>query len=188
MPVAPVPTNPTLLPAKSTPSWCHSAVWHHEGEAFHAWDVRYVRRLQGAKGGDEEPGRDDVARVRADLPTVSLLVEGGPGDGRSQLDILVQVEPVGHVFEVAKHLMLLGVAFAPLPLLAELFVERVAVEPTRRICARAGVAVPVPRPAHPVARLEDPRREPHFVAQLVECVQPREPGANDDRIEVDGLL
>jgi hypothetical protein len=63
------------------------------------------------------------------------------------LDVPVQVELVGHVFEVAQHLFLLGVAFAPLPLLAELLIERVAVDPTGRIAARARVAVPVPRPA-----------------------------------------
>src|SRR5215210_2101629 len=46
-------------------------------ERLHAGDVRYVSRRQRAQGGDDEPRRDDVARVRADLPTVRLLVEGG---------------------------------------------------------------------------------------------------------------
>jgi hypothetical protein len=105
------------------------------------------------------------------------------------LDVPVQVELVGHVLEVAQHLILLGVAFAPLPFLAELLVERIAVDPTRRIAACARITVPVPRPADAVASLQDPRREPHLVAQLVERVQPREPRADDDRVEVgDPLL
>jgi hypothetical protein len=79
------------------------------------------------------------------------------------LDVPVQVEPVGDVLEVAKHLMLLGVAFAPLPFLEEPFVEGVTVDPTRRIATRARVTVPVPRTAHAVARLEDPCRKPHLI-------------------------
>jgi hypothetical protein len=152
-------------------------------EVFQAGDVRHVRHRQGAQGGDDEPRRDDVAGVRANLPAVRILVEGGPGYARTQLDIPVQVEPLGHVLEVAQHLLLLRVAFAPLPFLAKLLRERVAVDPTRRIAARARVAVPVPRTANAVASLEDPRREAHLVAQAVERVQPREPRANDDCIE-----
>jgi hypothetical protein len=108
------------------------------GEGFHPRDVRHVRRRQGAQGGDEEPRRDAVACVRANLPTVRLLVEGGPGHARSQLDVPVQVEPIGHVLEVSQHLLLSGVTFAPLPFLAKPLVERVTVDPTRRIAARPG--------------------------------------------------
>ena len=94
---------------------------------------------------------------------VRLLVEIGLGNARPQLDILVKVELVGRVLEVAKHLMLLRITLAPLPLLAKLLVEGVAVDPTGRIAARARVTVPVPRPADAVSSLEDPRRKPHLI-------------------------
>src|SRR5918994_5687362 len=44
-------------------------------KVLQAGDVRHVRRGQGAQGGDEEARRDDVTRIRTDLPTVRLLVE-----------------------------------------------------------------------------------------------------------------
>src|ERR671921_1998898 len=52
-------------------------------EVFQARDVRHVRHRQGAQGGDDEPRRDDVAGVRANLPAVRILVEGGPGYART---------------------------------------------------------------------------------------------------------
>src|SRR5919112_2826176 len=158
------------------------------GEGLYAGYVRHVRRRQSAQGGDEEPRREDIAGVRADLPTVRLLVENRLCHARPELDVPVQVEPFGYVLEVAQHLWLLGVTFAPLPLPAELLVERVAVDPTRRIAACTRVAVPIPSPTYAVAGFQDPCREPYLVAQLVERVQPREPGADDDRVEVGDRL
>ena len=53
-----------------------------------------------------------------------------------------------------------------------------------RIAARAGIAVPVPGAADPAARFQSLYRQAEPVAQAVELVETREPGADDQRVEL----
>src|SRR5690348_7241969 len=69
----------------------------------------------------------------------------------------------------------------PVPLVEQLLAEGVAVGIALRIEARARIAVPVPGAAHAAARFEDVRREAEL-AQAMELVEPRDAGANDDRV------
>ena len=84
---------------------------------------------------------------------------------------------------IAQYFGLLGVAFSPLPILLQLFRERVGILHAFHVTARTRVTVPVPGAAHAIARLKNPRRQPKL-AQLVQHVQPGKTGANDDGIEV----
>ena len=83
---------------------------------------------------------------------------------------------------VAQDLGLRRVALGPVPLLLEVGVERVRVVDALDVAAGARVAVPVPRAADTVGGLVDDGREPE-PAQLVQHVQPGEPGADDHRVD-----
>ena len=113
---------------------------------------------------------------------VGLVERRGRHAGR-ELDVAAQVEAVGDVVDVAQDLGLRGVALGPLPLLLQLVGERVGVVHALDVAARARIAVPVPGAADAVARLEDARRQPE-PAQAVEHVEPGEPRADDDRVDV----
>ena len=92
------------------------------------------------------------------------LVPVGGRHAGLELDVAAEVEAVGDVVEVAQDLRLLGVLAAPLPLLHQVLVERVAVDVRLGVAAGARVAVPVPGAADVVAGFEHPRQA-HLVAQ-----------------------
>jgi len=135
-------------------------------------------------GGDEEPGRDDVAAVGGHDPPAAALVPRRPHHAGRQPDVAAQVEPVGDVLEVAQDLRLLRVLARPLPLLLELLGEGVRVAVALAVAAGAGVAVPVPRAADAVAGLEHDGVEPEHVARPVQHVEPGEPGTHDHDVDL----
>src|SRR5262249_4391400 len=63
---------------------------------------------------------------------------------------------------------------------------RVAVGIALRIEPRAGIAVPVPGPAHAGARFEHMGLEPEL-AQAMELVEPRDARPDDDRVVLHGF-
>src|SRR6185312_5630257 len=63
----------------------------------------------------------------------------------------------------------------------------VAVGPTFGVKPRAGITVPVPGTAYTGAGLEHPSPQAEF-AQAVELVEARNPGADDDRVEIGSHL
>lgn len=141
-------------------------------EATEAPEFRCLRDGQASGRHDAIPGREAFAAVRPDRPPVRFLVEVGNCNPHFELDVPQQIEPVRNVVDVTLDLGLGGVPLGPLPFLLELLRERVRVRQALDVAARARVAVPVPRPAHAVARLQDPRRQPELVAQTVELVDP----------------
>jgi hypothetical protein len=109
-----------------------------------------------------------------------------PGRGlhpASELDVPAQVELVGDVIQVALGLRLGGEVLGPVPLVEQLLAERVAVGVALGVEAAAGVAVPVPGAPDAGARLEHADLLPHL-AQPVELVEAGDPGADDDRVDV----
>ena len=104
------------------------------------------------------------------------LVERRLDDARAEPDVAAQVEAVGDVLEVAQDLGLGGVALRPRPLLLELVRPRVGVGHALDVAARAGVAVPEPRPADAGRLIEHEHREPEL-AQPVQQVEPGDAGA-----------
>ncbi len=157
-------------------------------KGFAARDVRHVRRRQTADGADHVLRRNDCAGVRAHAPALHRVIVRRSGNARCEADTLAQVEAVGDVIEVTQNLRLLGIALGPLPLLQQLVVEGVTINITVRIAARAGVAVPIPRPAHAVARLVYAHAQSEFVAQAVERVHPGETRTDYDRVEFAGRI
>ncbi len=112
------------------------------------------------------------------------VVEDGRSDARVQADVAAQVEAVGDVVEVPLELLLPGEHLGPLPLLLELLGEAERVLEARYVAAGTRVAVPVPRPADTATRFEDDRREPAFT-EVVQGVETRHPGADNDHIDID---
>src|ERR1700750_40553 len=73
--------------------------------------------------------------------------------------------------------------FFPVPLVEQLWRERVAVSVALRVEAGPGIAVPVPGTADPTAGLEYPHPQAKL-AQLIELGEPGNAGADDDGIKV----
>jgi hypothetical protein len=79
---------------------------------------------------------------------------------------------------------LAGELLAPAPVLVELLVEVVLVDAGLAVEARPGVAVPPPGAAHVPGRVERPHPKA-LLAQLVQLVQPRHPGPEDHRVQLE---
>ena len=87
------------------------------------------------------------------------------------------------MIQVAQDLRLRGVALRPLPLALQVGVEAVGVVDALDVAARTWIAVPVPRAAHAVGALQHDGGEPE-AAQAMQHVEPREPGAHHDDVEL----
>ena len=85
-------------------------------------------------------------------------------------DVAAQVELVGDEVQVFERLGLRREMLGPVPFVEQLLAERVAVGIALRIEPRAGIAVPVPGPAHAGPRFEHPDLEPEL-AQAMELVE-----------------
>jgi hypothetical protein len=110
-----------------------------------------------------------------------LLIIPRCGDAALEPDVPTQIKLVGHIVEVAQDFRLLGIPAGPLPFLQDFLGEGIAVEIAFGVASRAGIPVPVPRPADPVGSFVDARRKPEF-AQPVEHVEARKARADDDRV------
>src|SRR5262249_61966406 len=150
-------------------------------EALQAFELRLLRGGQAPRAHDAEARGDFVAGSRSEQPAIRRLVEDGRGDARLQRDVAAEIEAIGHVVDVFQDFRLGRVALRPAPLLLELVRERVGVVHALDIAAGAGVAVPVPRAPHALARLEDACGEAE-AAQAVEHVEPCESRAHDDGV------
>ena len=113
-----------------------------------------------------------------------LLIEPGLGDPGLEPDVAAQVEAVSDMVGVAQDLGLGGVALRPFPFLLQLGRELVGILDAFDVAARAGIAVPVPGAADALAGLEYPDPKT-LLAQAVQHVHAAEPGADDDRIEIE---
>src|SRR5262249_48928478 len=112
---------------------------------------------------------------------------GDLDDAFAELDVGFEVEAFGAVLKIAQDLILLWIAFGPVPLLQQVFVERVAINVAVRIAARARIAIPVPGAADPVAGLEHSDVQVELVAQRVKHVHAGKAGTDDNGIEVGSL-
>src|SRR6476619_6854750 len=173
MPVAPMPTTPTRLPARSMPPAGHFEVCRM-GPRKLSWPSKGC-----SIGAESMPAQLTKNWASITSPASVVLVEVGAGDGGGELDVLAQVEPVGDVVQPALDLGLTGELLAPAPVLVELLVEVVLVDVGLAVEPRPRVAVPPPGSAH-VARLVDRAHPQPLLAQLVELVQPGDPGTQDD--------
>jgi hypothetical protein len=129
-------------------------------EAIEPRKGRRLRRRETPRRHDAEPRRDFVAAIGSDSPLTCCFVEYGFGDAGRELDVAPQVEPVRDMADIFQDLRLRRVALGPLPFLLQRLRKRVGIIHALDITARAGIAVPIPRTANAVARLEDANREP----------------------------
>ena len=127
-----------------------------------------------------------VAAVSANCPALVLLVKTCRSDAGFKLNIGAQLEAVSHVVDIAQDLILLRVAFSPMPLLLELFVKRIGILHAFDIAPCAGIAVPVPCSANAVASLIYAGRQAQL-AKAVKHVQASEAGTDDNHIELLGF-
>ena len=86
------------------------------------------------------------------------------------------------MFGVGEDFALSGVFFTPLPLLLQIFRKLVGVLHARNVAARARIAVPVPGAANAGTRFDDSRLQ-SLLAKLVQHVNARKAGPNNDRID-----
>ena len=156
-------------------------------ETVAALDARQGRRRQRADRRDQEARREAAAVVQRNAPASRRLVIDGRGDAAGKLDVAAQVELVGDIFAVAQRLRLAGEMLRPFPFRQQFLRERVAVGIAFGIEARAGIAVPVPGAADLGAGLEHAHPQAEL-AQPVELVHARQPGADDDGVEVEGRI
>ena len=82
-----------------------------------AIDIGHVRGRDTAGRHDEVLRGDALAHIRLDRPAPRNLIEMGRGYRGVKVDILAQIEPVGHVIEVGQDIGLGGEFFGPVPFL-----------------------------------------------------------------------
>ena len=104
-------------------------------------------------------------------------------DAGFQLDVAAQIEAIGDVVQVRQNFRLPRIAFRPLPLLLQRFVEGIAVLHAFHVATRPWITVPEPRAANAVARLEDAHAE-SLLAQTVQQVETRKTGTDNDGVVV----
>src|SRR4051812_8067393 len=102
-----------------------------------------------------------------------------------ELDVPLQVEPVGDVVQIAHDLRLAWIAFGPFPLAHQLGGERVPVDMAFGVASCAGVAVPIPGSAHAAARFERLHRQAETIAEAKQLVEAGETRTNYQRIVFD---
>jgi hypothetical protein len=153
-------------------------------ERLEALVRRHVGGRQSADRGDDKASRHHVALVGAHCPKLGAFVEYDLDDPLAELDVGLEVEAFGAMLEIAQDLILLRIALGPVPLLQQVFVERVAIDVAIGIAACAGIAIPVPGAADPVAGLEHGDVEVELVAQRMQHVHAGKSGADDDGIEL----
>ena len=180
----PVPTSPTRLPVKSTPSSGHRDVWY-QGPSNASSPGR-----SGTWNSDRHPAAETKYRAvtvgavrRRHGPRGRGRVPGGPGHPRVQLDVRPQAELVRDVVEVPQDLRLRRVPLAPGPLLLKLGGEGVRVVLGLDVAPRPRVAVPEPGPADPVPGLERPHRQPGR-PERVHRVDPGKPRSHHHDVKV----
>src|SRR5215467_12886986 len=83
-------------------------------------DVRRSGRREIARGHDYIGGADGLAGIGLYRPATRRLIEDGGCNDRVELDVLANVEAVGHMLHVREDLALVAVALGPLPFLVEL--------------------------------------------------------------------
>ncbi len=159
-------------------------------EIGHARERRLVGRRQATHRHQAEARLDPITPTSVhflglDDPARALLVEGRRRHARGEPDVAAQVEAVGDVVGVGQDLGLRRVLLGPGPFLVELGREGIGILQALHVAARAGIAVPVPGAADPVARLEGDGAEPHL-AQAVQGIEPAETGADDDGVDRGG--
>src|SRR5262249_42218145 len=135
-----------------------------------------------ATGREYDKSRRRSPAVRGGYgPTVRVFVEGASLDGRVELDVGTEIEPIPHVVGVAQNSRLRRVAFAPVPLLLQFVRERIGILHALDIAAGAWIAVPVPGPPDARALLVDAHRESK-AAQPVEHVHSGKAGPDHDNV------
>src|SRR5205814_7681501 len=117
------------------------------------------------------------------MPSVRGRIETGGCHARAEAYVALQVEAIRDMVEVANDLRLLRIALRPFTRLQHRLGERIAVGMALRIAACAGIAVPVPGAADAVGRLQHANRQAEPVAQAVQLIETRKPGADDQRVE-----
>ena len=175
---------PTRLPVKSTPSCGHWPVWYQS-------PLKSCRPgIFGTLAVDRQPtavtrnfATKSLALFGAHAPAIGGLVVLRGGHAGVELDVALQVEPVGDEVQVAHDLGLAGIALGPFPLAHQLGGEGVPVDVAFRIAARAGIAVPVPGAADAAACFQRLHRQAEPVAQAQQLVQTGETGADHQRVE-----
>src|SRR3978361_982742 len=104
-----------------------------------------------------------------------------------ELDVAPEVELVGDVVQIPFGFRLASEMLLPVPVVEQFLGKGVPVRPTFGAKPGSGITVPVPGAAATGAGLEHPRRQAKF-AQAVELIEARNPGADDDRVEIGGQL
>ena len=132
------------------------------GETARAFDVGRLGHRKTAGGHDVVAAPDLLPAVGRDPPPLLRLVPARRGDGGRKLDVRAQPVAVGHESEVLQDLRLRGVLLRPGPLLLQFRVEAVGVVRGGDVAPSPGIAVPVPRPADIVRRVEDLHRQPEL--------------------------
>jgi hypothetical protein len=128
----------------------------------------------------------DRAVIQGDLPESAIVLPMRRRDPGRELNILLQVELVGHQVTVSLDLGLAGKALAPIPLVQDLLREGIAVGIAFRVKPGARISVPVPGATDTGAGFEDPGLQPKF-PKSVKLVHTRDPGADDNGVEIKSL-
>ena len=140
-------------------------------EALEAGNVGDVCRGQTPDRGDEETCRVAAASPGADGPEICAVVKRSRGNAAVEAYAASQIEPVGDMLKITPDLGSLGIALAPVPLLHQIRVERIAVGVAFGIAPGARIAIPVPCASDPGSGFQHPDGKTELVAELMQEIK-----------------
>ena len=152
-------------------------------EAVAAGKVWHVGGREAPDGGDEVRRAIGPALLGPQVPEARRIVPLRACDAGVEVDILAHIQLVRRIVHIADNLRLFRIALRPLPAEIHVLGEGEAIGVALGIAARAGIAVPVPGAANPVAGLDHPSLHAELVAQQVELVHAGKTGADDQGVE-----
>jgi hypothetical protein len=150
-------------------------------EAVHARQTRLGRDGEQADGREEETGNVRTPVVSVNNPLVAGIVEFCGCDNAAKFDIASQIELVSDVVKIGQCLRLRGEQLTPVPLLEQLFRERVAVAITLGIEAASRIPVLVPGAADVVVRLKNANPNAQF-SEPEQLIKAADACADDDEV------
>jgi hypothetical protein len=140
-----------------------------------------MMRRQQPGGADHVACTGAQTVVGLDLPSLGSLVVDDGCNARIAFDVALEIQFVRDKMQIPLDFRLAGEMLAPLPFVEELLREGILVGIALRVETGARVAIPVPGAADVGPGLEHPGLQAEL-AKLVESVQARHAGADDDGI------
>ena len=146
-------------------------------------NVGHIGVRKTADGGDQPCRLIDRAVFAADAPEPRRPVPARRRHPPPKVDVRVKVQPRRHMVEIGADFGVSGISLRPVPTFVDLAGKEVLIGMALAVAARARIAVPPPRPANSLRRLDDAGVQPQPVPQQMKLIKSAKAGADDQHVQ-----